>query len=366
MTQDKEVQPPITVKQPGWPTFWPPSEYSEWLALMHKSSFQRGFQQKPQADEDLIFPHFREHANWDYNTDWKKISDPEEKEYFSQVSPYYVDPEWPRYTGVDLSGKKRRGTCIFTLAVSPVGVRHVLDVRLLEIDGPGTVREIQSVDDNMLLKPKRIFVENNAYQESFQDWIKESNVRCWVKVRPFRTGSNKMDLEIGLPAIDIQYDLNRWRIGIPHKQGRPVMPNKKDPTICICGPCMLVRAAQTFTRNDLDETPDTIAAQFIAKEASREGGTYTETSSGLIKVSLKEVQAVISTKRIPSQSLRIPVAMDGKKFLSERPMKTDYSRSSEGSKYPHPDPQIVHDLGTCAICDKFPMLQRIGQNGSTN
>lgn len=356
MTDKREILPPTKFKQQGWPSFWSPDALKEQHALIRDRAFQRGFRQKPQSSEDLIFPHLAEDIIYEnkaivrFDTNWKNISDPEHKDYDEEHShPFYVSPEWPRYIGCDLSGKGRRGTVIFTLAISPAGVRHVLDIRIGSWGaGPEFVRQLKAVNDNADLRPRRIFVENNALQEAVVDNIREIGGEFGGKVYPFRTGSNKMDPEIGLPGIDTQYELKRWRIGIPHKRNAPAYPDKKNPTLCLCGICTFVRDASTFTADDLKETPDTVAAQFIAKEASRQGERYSDTSANVVKLSHGDIQKQVSKMMIPenSRSLRLPVSTFSSR--GDRSIGWPFGRDFVG---PHPDPNIKHEPGLCVLCD---------------
>ena len=351
---EREILSPQHIKQPGWPSFWGPQALKEQHALIRDRAFQRGFRQKPQSDEDLIFPHLTdpEGAIFQYDKNWRTISDPEHENWTEENKQnlFYVSPEWPRYIGCDLSGKGRRGTVIFTLAISPVGIRHVLDIKIGSWGaGPEFVRQLQNVNDTIILKPRRIFVENNALQEAVIDNIREMGGEFGGKVYPFRTGTNKMDPEIGLPGIDAQYEQKRWKIGIPHKRNSPSYPDKKNPTMCLCGICTLIRDASTLTADDLKETPDTVAAQFIAKEASRQGERYSETSANVVKMSQKDMSNKISSMHNPanSRSLGIPVS-DGRHSPKDDPWKKIFAANSG----PHPDPSIRHEIGTCAQCDR--------------
>jgi len=362
MSDERQILAPVRFKQPGWPSFWGPEALKEQEALIRSRAFERGFRQKPQSDEDLIFPHLVEDIVFEkgiivkYGKNWRHLSDPEHKDYDEPDNngvhhdPFYVSPEWPRYIGCDVSGKGRRGTVIFTLAISPQAVRHVLDIRIGSWGaGPEFHRQLQAVNSNILLCPRRIFVENNAIQEAVVDNLKEIGGEFGNKVFPFRTGNQKMDPEIGLPGIDMQYKLGRWRIGVPHKKNSPAFPDKKNPTLCLCGICTLIRDASTFTADDLKETPDSIAAQFIAKEASRQGERYSETSANVVQISQKDLQAQIHQMIHPekSRSLRLPVVTN-----SIRGKNSDKSWPFDAQfKGPHPDPKIRHDVGTCAACD---------------
>lgn len=350
-----ELLPATRIKIPGWESHWPVEELRDWLGRMGRQSFQRGFQQKPQSDDQLLFPHFRENAIFDFGINWRALSDPESP-LFNEKSPYYVDPAWPRYTGCDLSGRAKRGTCIFTLAIEPYGTRHILDIRLGNWGaGPDFVKQLELVYKSPILSPRVVFVENNAIQGATIEWAQDSGLGVASKIRPFYTGRNKMDPEIGLPSIDVQYEQARWRLAIPHGKYKPSQPDPRDPMICSCGLCMFWRDTSVFTRDDLKETPDTIMAQFFAKEASRQGERYSETSANVIKVSQKELgqnlAVGVGDKR---QSLRLPVTLDGKPFFGRSQVsRFDFGRSENGVRSAHPDPSISHEPGICAACDRI-------------
>lgn len=315
------IAPATKLKMPGWPEKFDEETLRDILTRLRARAFERGFRQKPQADSDLIFPHFQQGVIFEYNVNWKKISDPDAKEYYDKSNPYYVDPNWPRYTGCDLSTRKRRGTVIFTLAIAPDGTRHVLDIRLGKWGaGREFVNQLQAVDDNLLLRPRVIFVENNALQSELIHWIRDIEAPCWTKVEGFHTGSNKLDAEIGLPGIDIQYSERRWKVGVPHPQNRPSEPDPKDPTLCMCGLCTLIDSTLVFTRDDVGETPDVIMAQFIAKEASRQGERYTTTSASVIRISRDDISQNISkiAAKHRGQDYHIPVSYNNRAYPSAR------------------------------------------------
>lgn len=311
---NREIVPPTKFKMPGWPENQSVENLKLALGIMRQRDFDCGYRQRPATGDALIFPDFIREVSYTFGLNWRDISDKDSKNYDPQ-SEWYVDPTWTRYTGCDIAGKKRRGSVIFTLAMSPRGVRHVLDIKLGAWTGPVMTRAMQAVDDDPLLSPRVFFVENNAYQESLMDWVKEMDIPCWPKVKGFRTGSNKMDPETGLPAINVQYAQRRWRLAVRHKEFLPAEPDPKNATVCICGACMFIAATSVMTPDDLDETPDTIMAQFFAKEASRQGERYSESSINPVRVTQKNIQDAIhvaGSKRQSAFAFRLPVAYESK------------------------------------------------------
>lgn len=322
--------PEQIVKQPGWPDKWDEASLELELASIGLRSFKRGYCLEPQSDYDLVFPHFQEGSVYQYGVDWRSISD-EHNDNYDPISPFYVDPEWTRYVGCDIAGKNRRGTVIFILAISPSGVRHILDIRMGAWTAPEFVRQLEVVNDIELLCPRIINVESN-YEASVSEWVREKGSPISTKIVASYTGKNKLDPEIGLPGIDLQYSSNRWKLGIPHLRGVPTEPDPKDRTACICGRCMFVYAAHTVTKDDIDThngTPDTIMAQWIAKEASRQGEKFSDTSVSVVRVSAQSAKALAAAK-IKALPRNLPVALGGK---SQKRGSFDFGRQQKGLSY---------------------------------
>lgn len=119
---------------------------------------------------------------------------------------------WPTFTGVDLSGSKRKGNAIVTVAVDPYSkVRYVVDVRMGAWRSSETAVQISIVYEQF--HPKAIFVEDNGYQEALIDWMKVAGLSCWPIVEPTTTtGYTKHSSELGLPALDIEFKNEAWVI----------------------------------------------------------------------------------------------------------------------------------------------------------
>jgi hypothetical protein len=266
----REVLPPLKFKMPSWEGRWTAEKLQERYFQITPRAFDRGFRQRPSSSTDLIFPHFRQNEVFFYNENWRSIDNP--------THPGYVDPEWPRYLGVDLSGKHRRGNVVFVLALSPKGVRIVLDVVLGAWDSPEMARQINEAFKEH--SPRVVFVENNAYQQALIDWIIDAGLDCASYVEGFHTGSKKMDPQIGLPSMDVQFSMGMWRCGVPHGE-HEILAQAPGVHGCACGVCTWVRDCRVTTFED--DTPDTVMASFIAKEASRIGGKWTAESVQVVR-----------------------------------------------------------------------------------
>lgn len=301
------LSPPLIFKIPGW-SERPPESLEAKRDEIKPPAFERSFRQKPHSSEDLFFPNFKPGKAFFYNEDWERISDSGSPEY-DPTNPAYVDPAWKRYSGVDRSSKKRRGTVVATIAISPYAVRHLIDIRIGAWTIGETCDQIQEVFETH--KPVLIYVENNALQEDTIDTLKEREYSCWHVVEGFTTGKQKTSVEIGLPSLDSQFEQDMWRISIPHGRYEIAVNDPGNPGICGCDICSLVSSLSTFTWADLDITPDSVMALWFAKEASRFGEGFDPRAFSVSTMSSSDIQDAISSDKINAalEQMRLPVGV---------------------------------------------------------
>jgi hypothetical protein len=282
-----DLAPTLKCRLPLWEAKLPKPVLVARYHAIGAPAFDRGYRQRPQSSSDLVFGYFEEGKVYFWDEDWAKISserlrqfdeDGRALEHPNRHVPGYVDPSWPRFTGVDLSSKTRRGTVIFTLALAPDGVHHPLDVRVGAWTAPEKAAEIEQVAQTF--RPASIFIENNALQGMLVEWLEVGNLTCSKLVHGFNTGGTKMHPELGLPGINVQMSKGLWRVGIPHPEGevRLRVPNYHE---CACGWCLYVRDTRTLTIEDVaaKKTPDTVMAMWLAKEAARQGRPWVASES---------------------------------------------------------------------------------------
>lgn len=128
--------------------------------------------------------------------------------------------DWFKVTGVDLSGSKRPGNAIVTVAVDPLSHRrYVIDVRYGAWRSNETCEQIGIVDSHF--RPSLIMVEDNGYQQALIDWAQadKSKHRWWMKVEATTTGSNKRNQEIGLPALQVEFERGGWVFPLSEWEG---------------------------------------------------------------------------------------------------------------------------------------------------
>lgn len=202
------------------------------LSVIGQRAFDRGFRQKAMTDEDRTFPH--SDGIFDYG-----------------LGPGFVDPSWPRVTGVDPFGKQ---VVVFTIAIIPGSLKRVpVDIRRGKWNSIRAIKEI--LDVNAKQKPILFVVENNAAQDAIIQWAREKG-GANLNIMPFTTGSQKASPDIGLPSMDVEFENGSWIVpmGAPHEPG------------CECNFCVW--------KTELEDHPvaaaaDTVMASWFAREGVR-------------------------------------------------------------------------------------------------
>ena len=187
---------------PIWPEQWSRERLTQRSAEIGSRAFGRGFHLVAITGEDQLFSAIENCVH-------------------PEFSMHDIDPSWPRYTGIDLGHSKRKQsggklsrtrpfTVIFTFALDPDKRRWPCDIRRGHWSGPETARQIIQVHED--LDPNMIVVENNAYQDTILDWIREVSPDKSIRLKPFTTGKNKADEQIGLPSLASEFDNRSWVI----------------------------------------------------------------------------------------------------------------------------------------------------------
>ena len=169
------------------------------------------------------------------------------------------DPAWPKYIGVDLAsslGKKASYSVIFTVAVNPQGQRLPVEIIRVKVKLAELLTAIVQAYERW--KPRRIIVENNAFQEAVLELLRREHPR--LPIVGHRTGAEKADEQIGLPSLAAAVDKGEWIIpagGTPHGGG------------CECAYCAWQREMALYPAC---EHSDTLMAMWFAETAAREAG----------------------------------------------------------------------------------------------
>ena len=229
---------------PLWTAKWSADKLKQQIRVIGPKAFDRGYRQKALSDEDKTFPSAH-------------------KIFRSDVSRDFIQPDWPRCIGVDPFGQQ---VVIFTLALSPTGMRFPLEIKRGKWSPTRTIDElIQAYHRH---NPQIIVVENNASQEAILQWASERG-GIDMPIVPFTTGKQKADPIFGLPSMDVEFFNGAW-----------------------CCPMMGVDVndhENTFNiwRRELDEHPigaaaDTVMASWFAREGARFLGQEDPGKNGII------------------------------------------------------------------------------------
>jgi hypothetical protein len=230
------------IEIPLWKPKWNEKALATHLKRIGPTAFNRGLRNIALSNKDRTFPSFELCVFPD-----NKISDFRKKSF-------------PVFSGVDLATKKRKGTSIFTLAKNTKNNIYIpIDIRFGKWTGPRLLKEIKAV--NRIFKPKSFLVENNSLQDMVIDFLKEDAKTSEDKSKPsikgFCTGSNKADLETGLPSLEVDFYNERWKIGFADREHK---------LTCKCGFC---KFKDEVLGHPLYPSTDVLMSAWFARENAR-------------------------------------------------------------------------------------------------
>lgn len=224
-------------------------------------SFARGFEMKAFSDDERKFPSFKSC----YSPGVKLVD--------------IVKLGWPTFIGVDLAGTKRPGTVLFAASIEPVTMRRFpVEVQRGNWTSPETAKRLAQMHDRH--NTRYVMVENNGYQQAIIDWIRSSNEvqsDFYYKVEAFTTGGNKVDPEVGLPSLEIEFKNRGWVI--------PVDEYKGHPPACKCGWCVWDSEMVDYP---FSAQTDTVMASWFCREGMAAwGGGRGNAVSGLSDINVR-------------------------------------------------------------------------------
>lgn len=220
-----------------WPEVWPTEELIK-KRNEDPRAFAHQYMLEPIADSDTIF---------NYDTILMGSGD--------DVVP---GPSFEYYFGVDLApalgNASNAYSVIFVIGVDsndPRGVRHVVDIIRARAKAPDFMEMI--IDAYNQYKPKCIMVENNGYQQSMIDFLEARNVE--LPIVGYRTGSQKLDLQTGVPSIAplLARGLLRYPIDSAHLSAG-----------CGCNFCVWIEELKMYPSG---QHSDTVMAMWLAERA---------------------------------------------------------------------------------------------------
>lgn len=226
--------------KPLWVVKWGESKLKDKEENISTRAYDRAFRGIPLSQEETLFVNIDRCVNW--------------LEGFEKINP-----DWPRYTGVDLAiskGAKSSYRVIFTLAKAPDGRRYPVEIKRGRWSSINTAKEVYATWQEH--NPQIILVENNNYQAAFLEWVQEyAGQKAQVlPLKPYTTGKQKFDPFIGLPSLAAEIDNEKWEV---------LMGRRHDLT-CKCFFCTWLREMRDYPIGKYD---DTVMGCFFAREASK-------------------------------------------------------------------------------------------------
>jgi len=239
----------LNTLEPIWEERWTKEKLLERYNSMPLRAFARAFGNLPISREDAVFDKEKIENCIVYN-------DP--KHYLKKCD-YII-------MGVDLAisqKKKSANTAIFIMGLLPKKKDYKLVALHIEYGkwtSPETVNAIMKLYKDW--KVDVIVVESNQYQEALKQWLEE--FKQDLPVESHYTGGNKHDPEIGLPAMALEFEKQRWIIPMGKK------PHESD---CKCGKCKWI---EELTMYPFGENDDIVMASWFAREYWRKHRKYLE------------------------------------------------------------------------------------------
>ena len=240
-------------KLPLWEEKWSKKALIKRRSELTAQAYARGFEQKPFSDEDRLF-------------------DPKDVEKALKLNLSIEDVRSMNgfcYTGVDLSGTKRRGVCLFTIKVVHIDnkpIRHPIDIRLGTFKGQEIVDQFIQVEAEW--QPQLYLVESNSLQERIIDLLSIIPGTSGLTVEGYMTGKQTYQEDEGLPALSVEFQNELW--SIPYRgKSRDRNPPEGHGWECNCGWCEMTEELLLYP---LSDASDVVMAMFFAREAYRKYG----------------------------------------------------------------------------------------------
>lgn len=224
---------------PLWEERWDEKSLRKYANIIGLRAFNRGFRQETYTEEEKTFKSFIQCL--DPNMGWQDA--------------------WAKTTicsiGIDLASKGRAGTVAFVLGQGDDGKRYPICIERKNLTSPETVKLIKTLC--IKFKPRVLVVENNAYQQSLIEWLHENGLHNFTdRIVPFTTGTQKMNPQIGLPSIEIEFERGQWQI--------PQKDYIDHDSQCNCGFCIWVKEVENYP---FSSSTDVLMASWFAREGLR-------------------------------------------------------------------------------------------------
>lgn len=178
--------------------------------------------------------------------------------------------------GLDLSGAHRRGMAFWICAMDRAGNKYPLEHWVIKA---GLEEVVSRIDEAWKrgLRFSVLNVENNGVQSTIMNVIKSlarlSQFEWQGRIVPFQTGSNKYDIQLGLPALDVEFQTGTYKwpdrmaqLGHRHGESHAMKEVGEHWVLFETSVAHLTRDASRLT------TPDGLMAFWFADDGFRRTG----------------------------------------------------------------------------------------------
>jgi hypothetical protein len=180
-----------------WPDKWPEKKLEERRKDVGERVFARQYLLTAMSDEERTFPEYALEKSFDFT-----LADIGED----------IDDDWTTFGGIDLAsalGKKNAWTVIFTLAKNPHTNRlHIKEIFRRRMKFPEIMKA--AIEQYRKHDWRLCYVENNQFQQAVIDALEAADKT--MPVESFTTGVNKANEKVGLPAMSVDFEKNRFAV----------------------------------------------------------------------------------------------------------------------------------------------------------
>lgn len=226
-----------------WPEHCPRDYLKDRLKILRRRHYNRAYRLIPISDEEAWINPGAVDSCIDRNL---------------KVFDVIKNTEIVKFTGIDCGhreGPNASPSVIYTIGRTPDGKRIPCDIR---ISTESSILELGRViiDVYNTLKPAKIFCENNGAQKYLVDLI-TSIGPTGLPIEGYFTGSQKINIETGVPSLLAEIESGAWVIPLGSGGGH-------DET-CKCAYCIWMMQVKDFPLGP----QDALMASWLALEALR-------------------------------------------------------------------------------------------------
>lgn len=172
-----------------------------------------------------------------------------------------VPEDWPRVGGLDLAASmSKRGAwnVLYTFAIEP-GTNRLVPYHMIRGKFDFTKFVNLIIELAPVMKWEILMVENNGYQQAMVSTLEQNRLQGFINVQAFRTGVNKADPEVGLPALAAVFGAG----------GFSIPDNTSHEMECLCDLCVWVTELRGHPTAKFS---DTVMATWFAHRAAVQVG----------------------------------------------------------------------------------------------